>query len=85
MWPGAQRPFIGLSPASGETILEVGCGSGLFIRQVAEALGPSGRAHAIDLSEDQVAAARSTCAEVPNVDLQVGSALALPYPTAKRG
>ena len=82
MRPGAQRRFHGLSPASGETILEVGCGSGLFIRQVAEAVGPSGRAHAIDLSEDQVAAARSTCAEVSNVDLQVGSALALPYPTA---
>jgi len=73
--------FEGLAPRAAEHILEVGCGSGLFIRQVAEAVGPSGRAHAVDVSEDQIAVARSTCAGLPAVELRVASALELPYPT----
>src|SRR5262245_36900974 len=73
--------FQELAPRAGEHVLEVGCGSGLFIRQVAEAVGPSGRAHAVDVREDQIAAARSTCAGLSAVELRVASGLELPYPT----
>jgi arsenite methyltransferase len=71
--------FAGLAPRAGEHILEVGCGSGLFIKQVAEAVGPSGRAHAVDVSKDQIAVARSTCSGLSTVELRVASALDLPY------
>lgn len=77
-----EATFAALAPRAGESILEVGCGSGLFIKEVAEVVGPSGRAHAIDLSEDQVATARANCKDLPNVELQVGTALALPYPSS---
>src|SRR5262249_49940133 len=71
--------FEGLAPMVGEEILEVGCGSGLFIKQVAEAVGPSGRAHAIDLSEDQITVARGVCSDLSTIELRVASALHLPY------
>ena len=71
--------FEGLAPKAGEHILEVGCGSGLFIKQVAEAVGPSGRAHAVDVSEDQITVARSACSGLSAVELRVASALDLPY------
>ena len=40
---GARRAatFENLTPAAREIILEVGCGSGLFVKQMAEAVGPS--------------------------------------------
>jgi SAM-dependent methyltransferase len=71
--------FEGLAPRPGDHILEVGCGSGLFIKQVAAVVGPSGRAHAVDVSEDQIAVARSACSGLSAVELRVGSALDLPY------
>jgi arsenite methyltransferase len=74
--------FAALSPSPGEVILEVGCGSGLFTCEVAKAIGSAGQAHAIDASDDQVAAARSICQSLDHAHVQVGSALALPYPSA---
>ena len=71
--------YQALSPEIGETVLEIGCGSGLFIKQISEAVGTSGRACAIDVSADQVEAARANCADLSNVELRVASALALPY------
>src|SRR5262245_56617159 len=76
-----EATLAALSPLGSEIVLELGCGSGLFTQQVAEAVGPSGRAYAIDLSADQVAAARTNCADLPNVELEVASALELPYPS----
>jgi ubiquinone/menaquinone biosynthesis C-methylase UbiE len=71
-----------LSPTAGEAILDVGCGSGLFVKDMAAAVGPTGKVCGIDLSEDQLNAARTTCLEFANVKLGVGSAVALPYPAA---
>src|SRR5262245_22479518 len=47
-----------LEPRRGEIILEVGCGGGLFLRELAEAVGPTGKACGIDVSEEQLQAAR---------------------------
>ena len=71
--------FQALAPKTGESVLEIGCGSGLFVRQTADAVGATGKAYAIDVSADQVEAARVNCADLSNVELRVGSALALPY------
>ena len=66
-------------PKLGEAILDVGCGSGLFVRSLAEAVGSKGRACGVDLSEEQLAAARETCTGLSNVELQTGDAIALPF------
>jgi SAM-dependent methyltransferase len=66
-------------PKAGEAILEIGCGNGLFVRCLAEAVGSTGKACGIDLSEDQVAAARVNCAGLSNVDLQIANAFTLPF------
>jgi ubiquinone/menaquinone biosynthesis C-methylase UbiE len=71
--------FRELSATTGEAVLEIGCGSGLFAREIAEAVGAAGQVCAIDVSTEQVEAARVNCAGLSNVELRVGSALALPY------
>jgi arsenite methyltransferase len=71
--------FQATEPKSGEAILEIGCGSGLFVRSLAEGVGSTGKACGVDLSEEQVSAARVNCAGLSNVELRVGNALALPF------
>lgn len=66
----------------GERVLELGCGSGLMLREIGMELGPHGLAAGIDLSEDQIAAATEECAGVPAVRPAVGSATAIDYPDA---
>ena len=72
--------FQATEPKLGEAILDVGCGSGLFVRSLAEAVGSKGRACGVDLSEEQLAAARETCTGLSNVELQTGDAIALLFP-----
>src|SRR5262245_20466155 len=71
-----------LAPSAGEAILDVGCGSGLLLREIAAAVGNTGKACGIDLSNDQLSAARANCADLANVELRVGDIRDLPYPDA---
>jgi ubiquinone/menaquinone biosynthesis C-methylase UbiE len=64
---------------TGERVLEVGCGGGLYAYEAAQCVGPTGRVCAIDLSTDQIAASQSRCAELPWVTCRVADAVALPY------
>lgn len=66
-----------VTPRPGLTVLEVGCGGGLYMRELALAVGPTGAVRGIDLSPDQVAAARRHCADQPNVRIDTGDVLAL--------
>jgi SAM-dependent methyltransferase len=63
---------VGLAP--GQTVLDVGCGVGAFLRLVAQR---GGRPHGIDASEALLDVARS---RLPDADLRVGDMEALPYP-----
>ena len=67
-----------LEPGRGDRILDVGCGPGLYVRDLALAVGATGSVLGIDLSADQVAAARSHCADVPQARVEVADVLALP-------
>lgn len=69
-----------LTPRRGERVLEVGCGAGLLLRDIGLAVGPHGLAAGIDLSPDQIAAARTTAEGVPAVKTEVADVTALPWP-----
>ncbi len=68
-----------LNLRTGERALEVGCGGGLYAHEAARCVGSSGRVCAVDISEDQIAAAKERCAEFPWAECAVGNVLSLPY------
>ncbi len=71
-----------LAIGSGQAILDLGCGGGHLVRDVALAVGDSGRAVGLDASKDQIAAARSICSHIPTAELVEGDATDLPFENA---
>jgi arsenite methyltransferase len=71
--------FEALAPRTGEAVLEIGCGGGVFLRDIALAVGAGGRACGIDISADQLESARAHCADAPAAELLEASALDLPF------
>lgn len=68
-----------MQPQTGEMVLEVGCGGGFYAYEVARCVGPTGRVCAIDYSANQIATAKSHCADMEWVNYRVGDASELPY------
>jgi SAM-dependent methyltransferase len=68
-----------LNPRAGETILDLGCGPGILLQELAAAVGAEGKAIGLDASPDMLAKARKTCAGEANVDIVEGRADALPF------
>jgi arsenite methyltransferase len=68
-----------LNLRSGEKALELGCGGGSYAVEAAQFVGPTGCVSAIDISAEQIAAARERCADFPWVQCQVGNLLELPH------
>ena len=82
---GAKRrmlTFEALEIAPGGSVVEVGCGGGHLVREVALAVGSAGRAVGVDLSSDQLAAAREHCAGVARAEFIEGDAGDLPFEDA---
>jgi SAM-dependent methyltransferase len=63
--------------APDETILDVGCGGGWLVREVASRV-PQGRAIGMDLSDEMLVHARRNSSRVHNLELIVGSVDAIP-------
>jgi SAM-dependent methyltransferase len=65
-----------LAIASGESVLEIGCGTGALTVPLAAAAGEQGRVVAVDISEPMLGAARQRIAErgLRNVTLMLGDA-----------
>jgi ubiquinone/menaquinone biosynthesis C-methylase UbiE len=68
-----------LDPRPGERILEIGCGGGALLPAIGAAVGSSGRVFGIDVSEDQIAAARRRCADQANIETAAVDVRRLPY------
>jgi SAM-dependent methyltransferase len=64
------------APAEGESVLEVGCGTGATVFLLAKAVGPRGRVAAIDISEPMLSFARRRVAQagLANVSLVLADA-----------
>jgi arsenite methyltransferase len=70
--------FRAAHPRLGESVIDVGCGPAYFLRDLAIAVGPNGRALGIDLSPAMLDLARRRCADLANVTLERADALDLP-------
>jgi arsenite methyltransferase len=62
----------------GERILDVGCGPGYYVDELAEQVGDGGHVSGVDLSPVMLAVARERCAGRGNTDFHEGEATALP-------
>lgn len=63
---------------TGHTALDVGCGPGVDLPWLAEAVGPTGSVIGLDHEYAMLARARTTVAPYPQVRLELGDAHALP-------
>lgn len=75
-----RRRFVreALDAQPGEHVLDVGCGPGLYLAEVVEAVGPGGMVVGVDASEEALAAAGRRCEGEGNVKLFEGDATAMP-------
>jgi SAM-dependent methyltransferase len=69
-----------LGPTGGESVLEIGCGTGAVTLPLAQAVGDRGRVVAVDISEPMLAVARQRLGEsgMRNVTLLLGDAQVMP-------
>lgn len=74
--------FEALAISSGQAVLDLGCGGGHLVRDIALAVGDRGRAVGLDASKEQIAAARSLCIDIAKVELIEGDATNLPFENA---
>ena len=80
---GIGNPLRIASLSQGMTVVDVGCGAGLDLLLAAHAVGPSGRAIGIEMTEAMATLARrgARAAGLENVDVRAGDAIALPVDT----
>ena len=67
-----------LAAASGERILDVGCGPGFYCTELLEEVGPSGSVVGVDSSPAMLELAARRCAGHDNVELHEANAVSLP-------
>lgn len=72
------RTLAALDLQTGDHVLDVGCGPGLLVREMAEVIGLSGQATGIDTSTAMLDLARERCGDLPQVTLRDDDLRALP-------
>jgi SAM-dependent methyltransferase len=68
--------------APGQSVLDVGCGCGQTLLQLADLVGPSGRVVGVDISPPMLARARERAAARPEISLVEADAQSYPLPPA---
>ena len=72
--------LVALAPVSGETALDIGCGTGAEVRRLARLVGPEGRAVGVEPHPDlRAEAERRTADEGVEAEFVDADALALPF------
>jgi len=72
-----------LAAKEGETILEIGIGTGFSLQQIARSVGPTGKAYGIDITPQMLTRTEKRLRKaglLPRVVLREGDARAMPYP-----
>ena len=62
-----ERTIEVIDPQPGETIVDIGCGSGLLARELAAAVGYAGRIVGVDSTASMLELAGNRCAQLANV------------------
>lgn len=70
--------FRAANPKLGESVLDIGCGSGYLLRELGVAVGNTGRALGLDISEPMLAMAQRRCAGLTSITTEKADALRLP-------
>jgi len=73
-----------LKPLAGESLLEIGFGTGHTLVSLAKAVGPGGKVFGLDLSDQMVKLAKQNLAKagmLERASIRRGDALTLPYPS----
>jgi len=78
------RELLAIAPRGDERALEMGAGTALFARALAERL-PRGSVIAVERDDEQLAAARRTAGGCPNLELRQGDVLAPPLAEGEWG
>ena len=71
--------FEALCITVGQHVLDLGCGGGHLLRDLALSVGTKGRAVGLDPSEPQINAAKDLCKELDNVEFSQDSATELSF------
>jgi arsenite methyltransferase len=89
--PDATASFAGVANphriavlTSGATVVDVGCGAGMDLLLAATAVGPTGRAIGIDMTEPMAERARAAARQLDldQLEVRIGDALDLPVESA---
>jgi ubiquinone/menaquinone biosynthesis C-methylase UbiE len=75
-----RRSMDMLALSAGERVVDVGCGTGVFLPRLAEAVGVGGQVVGVDLAHPFVDQARARTQDIRTVRVDQGDACALPYP-----
>src|SRR5262245_18036823 len=78
--PLGRAAIARLGIAAGERVLDVGCGCGQTLLELAELVGPAGRVLGVDISEPMLARARERAAGRPTIELALGDAQTHAFP-----
>src|SRR5690606_24314823 len=78
-WPPQLLRLAAVAP--GQSVLDVGCGTGVLARAADEAVGPGGRVEGLDVNPDMLAVAR---AQAPDLHWTQAAAEDLPLATASQ-
>jgi ubiquinone/menaquinone biosynthesis C-methylase UbiE len=79
--PFAEELIARAKFVSGDSVIDVACGTGIVARIAREKLGPAGRIAAVDMAPPMLAVARKAD---PTIDWREGSAMSLPLGDGER-
>jgi ubiquinone/menaquinone biosynthesis C-methylase UbiE len=71
-----------LGARAGDRVLDLGCGPGFYVTELADVVGRDGRVVGVDVSADMLAVAATRTEGHDNVELHEANATALPVPDA---